>query len=200
MIVRSPGGPSRIPYTMAHDWLPSARMVHSVQAWSTSSRGDSCWISARRAVGSQSDMRSTPARSELESHNPGPFAMTSSKQSCTFVMLSCPLYRSDQTSMPQFAIENSAGCAGASTSRSIPPAILCSAVRNAADGLAHKHRQPRCVGQENADNSCNNDGDHRRGSHMGRLVGKQEAYPNPECSEGYDREGNAEEGVYGSLN
>jgi hypothetical protein len=102
--------------------------------------------------------------------------------------------------MPQFAIENSAGMRGRLN-------VPFNSARNimlrgsyAADGLAHKHRQPRCVGQENADNSCNDDGDHRRGSHMGCLVGKQEAYPNPECSEGYDREGNAEEGVYGSLN
>ena len=30
----------------------------------------------------------------------------------------------------------------------------------AADGLAHKYRQPHCVAQEDADNSCNDDSDH----------------------------------------
>ena len=30
---------------------------------------------------------------------------------------------------------------------------------HAANSLAHKYRQPRCVGQEDADNTSNNDGD-----------------------------------------
>ena len=30
----------------------------------------------------------------------------------------------------------------------------------AADSLTHKYRQPHCVGHEDADNSCNDDGDH----------------------------------------
>ncbi len=70
---------------------------------------------------------------------------------------------------------------------------------DAADSLTHEYRQPRRVGQEDTDNSCNDDSDRRRGPHMGRLVGKQEAYPSPDCSEEYDREGNPEEGMYGGL-
>jgi hypothetical protein len=70
----------------------------------------------------------------------------------------------------------------------------------AANSLAHEYRQPCCVGQEDTDDCSNDDGEYRRGPHMGRLVGEQEACPCPDRSEEYDREGNAEEGVYGGLN